>query len=422
MIMGNLAIILIGAGDVFVAAKHSTNTLAAVSIANSVMSIVLLFGLGLLASISPLLSNYRGAKSTVKKYFLPCVNFSQIIALISFFLILFCIFLLQQLQFEPSLFALMKKYMFVCSFSVFSVYLQVALKEYLQTFEIVIFPNLVMLLGVIIHLYLDFVFVFGWYGLPEMGAVGLAVATLISRVLIAAVLLFYSLKAVRVRYYSDFMFYVNLLKIGFPIAVAAFIESAAYNIVTLLAGKFSGLYAAAQSILLTITTATFMIPFAIANATAVKVGYANGAKNFVDLKKYAISGAGISTIFMTFCALLLIVFPAFFIKIFTNDAKLIEISVPIMILIGVYQIFDGIQVTLAGIFKGLKKTKIVLAGNFVAFWLMGLPLGLLLAYKFDMGLYGFWVGLTVALVILSSGLILMLSKEFLEIYKAEPIK
>jgi len=343
MIMGSLAIILIGAGDVFVAAKHSTQTLAAVGIANSIMSIIFLFGIGLLASISPILSNFRGAKNTVKKYFLPCVNFSQIIALISFFAILLCIFIFQQINFDSQLFSVMKKYMFICAFSTFGVYLQVALKEYLQTFEIVFFPNLIMLLGVIIHLYLDFVFVFGWYGLPEMGANGLALATLISRVLIAFTLLIYTIKIIKVRYYKDYVFFKHLLKLGFPIAVAALFESAAYNVITIWIGKNSGVDAAVQSILLTITTATFMIPFAISNAVAVKVGYANGAKNYEDLKKYSISGLSVSTIFMVVCAALFILFPAFFIKIFTSDMRLISIGAPIMILMGIYQVFDGLS-------------------------------------------------------------------------------
>lgn len=412
MIMGNLGMILIGAGDVFVAARYSTDTLAAISIANSIIMCVFLFGIGILASISPLLSNFRGAKGTVKKYFIPTINFSIILAFVSTILILLFIPILGNLGFEPSLIPSIKKYMFICAFSTFGGYLQMSLKEYLQAYEIVFFPNLINILGVFIHLLLDFVFVFGMFGVPAMGTVGLAVATLLSRTIFGLVLLFYCLKYLRIAKYNDFGYFKNLIKIGFPIAMAILLEVAAFNLITILVGRISGLYAAASNIVLTITTATFMIPMAISNAIAVKVGYANGASNFVDLKRYAFAGVGVSVGFMAVCAFCFIFFPEFFIRIFTKDIVLIKICTPIIILAGFFQIFDGLQVSLGGVFKGLKKTNIIMIGDFGAYWLIGLPLGLILAFKYHMNLYGFWIGLTISIFSLGIILLLVLFRKF----------
>lgn len=412
MIMGNLGIILIGAGDVFVAARYSTQTLASISIANSIISCIFLFGMGILASISPLLSNFRGAKNEVKKYFLPTIVFSMILAILSFILTLAVVPLIGKIGFPQILIPDMKKYIFICAFSLFGVYLQMALKEFLQAYEIVIFPNFINLMGVIIHLFLDFVFVFGLLGIPAMGTIGLAVATLISRTILGLIMLFYCLSFINVRKYHDTEYFINLVKIGFPIAMAILLEVAAFNIITILVGRISGVYAASQNILLTITTATFMIPMAISNAIAVKVGFANGAGNFVDLKRYSIAGTGISVMFMSFCAIFFISFPQLLVKVFTADKSLIAICVPIMVLAGFFQIFDGIQVSLGGIFKGLKKTKIVMFGDFAAYWLIGLPLGIFLAFKIHMALYGFWVGLTIAIFSLAIILMFILSKEF----------
>lgn len=80
IIMGNLGFILIGAGDVLIAAKHSTDTLAAISIANAIISVILTFGIGLIASVSPILSNIRGERKSAKKYFFPTIRFSMILA------------------------------------------------------------------------------------------------------------------------------------------------------------------------------------------------------------------------------------------------------------------------------------------------------------------------------------------------------
>lgn len=412
MIMGNLGIILIGAGDVFVAARYSTETLAAISIANSIITCIFFIGIGILASVSPLLSNFRGAKNQIKKYFLPTVNFSMVLAVISSILILMCIPILGNLGFETVLVPHIKKYMFICAFSTFGAYLQMALKEYLQSFEIVFFPNFLNIIGVFFHLFLDFVFVFGWFGLPALGTVGLAIATLLSRTMFGLILLLYCLKFLTIRKYRDFGYFLNLVKIGFPIAMAILLEVAAFNLITILAGRISGVYAASSNIILTITTATFMIPLAIANAIAVKVGYANGAGNFTDLKRYSFAGTGISVGFMAICAICFICFPEFFVKIFTNDPTLIKICVPIMTLAGFFQIFDGLQVSLGGVFKGLKKTKTIMIGDFAAYWLIGIPLGLLLVIKYKMGLYGFWVGLTISIFALGIILSSILMRKF----------
>lgn len=411
MILGNLGMILIGAGDVFVAARYSTNTLASIGIANSIISTIFLFGIGLLVSVSPLLSNFRGKKNEIKKYFIPTINFSMILAIFSTLTILLFIPVIDKLGFSSTLTPDIKKYMLICSFSTFGAYLQVGLKEYLQAFEIVLFPNLLTVCGVFIHLFLDFVFVFGLFHVPAMGTIGLAIATLISRTIFGLVLFFYCLKFIRIRYYKDFGYFIKLLKIGLPIAIAILLEVLAFNIITIFAGRISGVYAAAQNILLTLSTATFMVPMAISNAIAVKVGFANGAKNFIDLKRYAYTGIGISVLFMTICAICFIIFPKFFVTIFTKDSELIKICVPILILAGLFQIFDGLQVSLGGVFKGIKRTNVVMAGNFGAYWLIGLPLGFILAFKKHMYLYGFWVGLTIAIFILSITLLTIVFKQ-----------
>lgn len=411
MIMGNLGIILIGAGDVFVAARYSTNTLASISIVNSLVATVFLFGIGLLASVSPLLSNFRGERNEVKKYFVPTISFSLILACLSFFMVLLFIPLMDRIGFAKELLPDMKQYMFICAFSIFGAYLQIGLKEFLQAYEIVFFPNLLNILGVFIHLFLDFVFVFGLLGCPKMGTIGLAYATLLSRTAFGLIMLIYCFSIIRIRYYKDFGYFVKLLKIGFPIAGAMLLEVFAWNLITIIVGRIDSVYAAAQNILLTVATATFMIPVAISNATAVKVGFANGAGNFVDLKRYAFSGVGISMCFMSICALCFVLFPQFIVHIFTKDAQLVKICVPILILAGLFQIFDGMQVSLGGVFKGLKSTKVVMLGNFLAYWLIGLPLGVLLGLKFHMNLYGFWVGLTAAIFSLAMFLLFKLLKK-----------
>lgn len=412
MIIGNLGIILIGAGSVFVAAKHSTDTLIAISIANAILSCIIVSGIGLLASISPLLSNFRGAKIEIEKYFLPTIFFAMALAALSAIAVLISVPLVGRMGFSPKIMPVIKQFMIISAFSTFGGYLYAALKEYLQAFEIVFFPNFIAVFSVLLNIYLSFVYVFGWYGSPAMGAVGIAVANLMVRTLEGLLLLLYCLAFTRLKVYWEQKYFLNLIKIGLPIAMAILFEFLAFNIVTIIMGEISGLYAASQNILLTITNATFMIPIAISSAIAVKVGFANGEKNFVDVKRYAYSGILICVGFMALCALNFILSPKFFVNIFTQDTKIVAICVPIMVIAGIFQIFDGMQVALGGIFKGLKKTKTVMLGDLAAYWGIGLPLGALLAFKLHMNLYGFWVGLAISLFTLSMILLFILIRYF----------
>lgn len=412
MIMGNLGIILIGAGSVFVAAKHSTNTLIAISIANSLITCIIMFGVGLLASVSPLLSNLRGSKVDIQKYFLPTIFFAMGLAILSTIVVLSSLPLVDLIGFDPKIMPAIKQFIVIVAFSTFGGYLHAALKEYLQAFENVFFANFLAVIGVFLNIFLNFVFVFGWFGFPEMGAAGIATAMLLVRTIEGLCLLFYCLSFTKIQFYQEYKYYRNLFKIGLPIAMAILFEFLAFNIITIIMGKVSGVYAASQNILITITTATFMVPLAISNAIAVKVGYSNGAKNFIDLKRYAYAGIQICVGFMGLCAFGFLVAPKFFVNIFTQDAVLVKICVPIMMLAGLFQIFDGMQVALGGIFKGLKKTKIVMMGDLGAYWGLGLPLGAVLAFYFHMNLYGFWIGLTISLFSLSIILSLILRRYF----------
>src|SRR5574344_745521 len=148
IIMGNLGFILISAGDVWVAAKHSTQTLAAISIATAIVNCIFTLGIGLIGSISPVLSNLRGAKKSAKKYFYPTIRFSMVLAFITSLLTLASLPFIDMLHFEASLTPLIKEYIFITAFSTFGATLHMALKEFLQAFEIVFVPNLVTVFSV----------------------------------------------------------------------------------------------------------------------------------------------------------------------------------------------------------------------------------------------------------------------------------
>ena len=410
IIMGNLGFILIGAGDVLVAGHHSTDTLAAISIATAITNCIQTFGIGLIASVSPLLSNFRGEKKSAKKYFFPTIRFSMVLGVIVMFAVLASIPLIDYLHFEEKLVPMIKEYMFVTAFATFGGYLHAALKEFLQAFEIVLFPNLVTVFSVFLNIVLNVTLVFGLGPFPSLGVLGLAVASFIVRYFMGFALLIYCFRVMNFNDYKDFEYYKSLIKIGIPISCAIMVEFIAFNSIAIIMGRVSGVYAAAQNLICTLTTVSFMVPLAISNAIAVKVGFANGSKNINDLKRYSFVGIVMSVGFMMLSALIFSSFPNFLVGLFTQDSNLVKISVPVLYILSVFQIFDGLQIALAGIFKGMKRTGIVLISNFIAYWLLSIPLGFTLAFHFNLNLRGFWYGLAAAAVLLCVMMVIMLLK------------
>ena len=410
IIMGNLGFILIGAGDVLIAGRHSTDTLAAISIATAITNCIQTFGIGLIASVSPLLSNYRGERKSAKKYFYPTIRFSMLLGIIIMFAVLATIPLIDLIKFEPKLVPMIKEYMFVTAFATFGGYLHAALKEFLQAFEIVLVPNLVTVFSVFLNIALNIILVFGFGPIPSLGVLGLAIASFIVRYFMGIFLLIYCFKIMKFRDYREFDYYKNLMKIGMPISIAIIIEFIAFNCVAIIMGKVAGIYAAAQNLICTMTTISFMVPFAISNAIAVKVGFANGAENYYDLKRYSFVGLVMSVGFMLFSAIIFANYPRFLTGLFTIDPNLIDICVPILYIVAIFQVFDGLQVALSGIFKGMKQTNIVLISNFTAYWVLFIPLGCYLAFHYDMKLKGFWIGLLIAAITLCSIMLGVLTK------------
>ena len=400
IIMGNLGFIMIGVGDVIVAGKHSTDTLAAISLATAILNCVMMFGIGILCSISAILSNYRGANREPEKYFYPALKFASVLALITSIVILASIPTIDYLGFEAKLVPYVKEYFFITAFSTFGAFLHCMTKEYLQSFEIVVFPNLLTVFCIFVNIALNILFVFGYGIIPSMGATGLAVASLITRYFMGIVLFFYCFKKVKIVHHKDKNFYFDLIKVGLPASLAVMIEFIGFNVITIIMGRISSIYAAAHNLVCTITSVSFMIPLAISNATSVKVGFTNGAKYYKSLKKYAKTGILASVIFMSFSAMVFGLIPDRIVYLFTNDAELVKVCIPIVYTLCMFQVFDGLQVSLAGVFKGLKQTKIVMTANFIGYWLISLPLGSFFAFKLGLKLQGYWYGLLVSSVIL----------------------
>lgn len=400
LFIGNLGHTLIGATDVLVVAKYSIDALAAISIANSILFTIFILGIGILCAISILLSNLRGAGHKTKKHLLSTLIFSSITA---FFFSGVCYaskFFIPMINFEEHIVPYIEQYIAIASFSMLGMFLFEGIKQFLQSYEIVNFPNALLLVSVVLNLIFDIAFVFGFGPIPSMGVKGAAIATTLVRTLMGIIMFVYVFRFIDFKSKIDIGYMKQIIKVGTPIGIALLLEFLAFNIITILVGRESGLLAAVHSILVTISSATFMFPLSIATATSVKVAYFYGAKKCDEIKNYVIASTTMSLLIMVLISLCLILFPSQIIRLFTNDNAVLKIAVPVMSVVAAYQIFDGLQVVMGGTLKGFKMTKFVTGAVLAGYWLVGAPVAVVCVGIFDMSLRGYWIALAVSLCVM----------------------
>jgi MATE family multidrug resistance protein len=158
---------------------------------------------------------------------------------------------------------------------------------------------------------------------------------------------------------------------------------------------------AAHQIALNLASITFMVPLGLSGAAAVMVGLAVGREDPVEARGAAKAALVCAVGFMGTTALLFTLFPRTWAALYTDPGPVLDLAAVLLPLAGVFQIFDGIQVTSIGILRGLGDTRAPAIIGLLGFWIIGLPVSLLLGFTAGLGPVGLWWGLVVGLVVVS---------------------
>ncbi len=395
---GNIAQILISFSDTIVAGRYSTVALGAISVASAIVMTIIIGAIGLILSISPVISNFRGEKTPSKKYFKLTILFSIFVSIPFFLIIELFLKYIDLINLSPDMLLDIKNYISICAYSIFPVAIFTAVKEFLQAFEKVKFANFLMIFMVVLNFILNIILTFGYGSIPAMGVIGLSIATLASRSVIAILILIYCIPFFKRKYEFSKKYISNLLKIGTPISLAMFFEFFGFNLTAILIGKFSSLYAAVHNIILCLANFTFMVVLSVANAVSVKIGFFNGAGDKKNIIKYSIANIVLVLLICFSTFTILGIWHNQIISIFSKDVEVLNLSKQVLKIAMAFLFFDGIQGACVGILKGLKDTKIVMFTMFFAYLIVAIPLGCYLAYSKNIILQGFWIGLALALM------------------------
>ena len=396
------------ADSVIVGHFAGTIPLAAVSLVNSVFMIVMVVGLGIAYGITPLIAQANG-----KKDYHGCgilLSNSLVINMISGVL-LFCVVYfgsmaaIDHLDQDPAVVREAKPYLFILSLSMFPLMVFSAFKQFAEGLGFTRQAMNITIWGNLLNIALAVLFVRGAFGIPAMGVSGVGYSTLIDRCLMAVVMGIYVFRSHDFsRYLPGFkLFGIDrlrcgaILRIGMPVAMQYVFEIGAFAGAAVIAGTLGAHVQAAHQVAITLAAMTYMMASGIAAAATIKTGNSYGQRNFFRLKRYAISSYHIVLVFMGGCALLFAGLNQWLPWIFTSDPLVIGIGAQLLVIAGLFQLFDGTQVVGLGILRGMGDVNRPTLITFIAYWVVGLPVAYLLGIVLQLGIKGIWYGLTLGL-------------------------
>jgi multidrug resistance protein, MATE family len=399
----------------------SADAMGAVSLGSILFYSVGIFGTGLMLGLDTLVSNSYGAgkmedchRSLVNGVYL---SFAAAPVLMGAVWLLGRV--LPHVGIGTVLLNLALPYMHALNWSMFPLLLYFVFRRYLQGIDqpapvmfVLLSANLVNVLG-------NWVFIFGHFGAPAMGPTGSGVATSISRLYMAGVLLgfiFYhdhrnklGLRSASV--HPNFDRISRLARLGLPAASQWTVEVSVFAIATSLIGKLGAVPLASHQIAINLASLTYMVPLGIGAAAAVRVGQALGRKDPEGAKHSGWTGIVLGGAFMCCMAIVFWTVPRPIVRLFTPASDVIAMAAKLLFVAAYFQIFDGLQTVATGALRGMGDTHTALFCHLLAYWLVGLPLGYYLCFSRGMGATGIWAGLSVALIFIGIALMYFWSRK-----------
>jgi len=410
IVIVQVGLMTMGVADAIMVGRFSAAGLAATAIGNFYFFVVAVFGIGVLLVLDPLIAQAVGAKDetaialAMQRGLLLAVVMSVLLGL----LLLPAEYVLRSLRQPEELVPLATQYILIClpSFVPFNMF--VVFRQLLQALEMTRAIVATIVLCNVVNVALNWLFIFGNLGMPRLGVAGAALATAVSRTLLVLILVALSWRTLR-RYLRPVRREVfqsaplmRMLRLGAPIGAQQELEVAYFGGLILLMGLLGTVSVAAHQAAINLASLTFMVPVGVASATAVFVGRSVGARDEPAVRRYAVAGLVCGVGFMCVAAAVFLLLPWQLARLYSTDPDVIALAAALIPIAGLFQVFDGTQVVSAGILRGIGDTRFPMAAAALGFWLVGLPLSLVLGFNARLGAEGLWWGSLFALIAVSA--------------------
>jgi len=401
-----------GVVDTIMVGRLGPAAIGAVALGNAVFYTPSLFGIGLLLSLDTVVSQAFGRKDydDCHRWLAQGIYLALAITPPLVLLILAASFGLIHFGIAPEVAVPGAAYMRMLAWSLPPLLVYGATRRYLQGVGQVRVITVTYILANLLNWAGNWALIYGHLGFPAMGVRGSALSTVVARVGMAVALIGFAWRYERKRGHPLFRHWAGpqldriraLIRLGLPAAGQIVMEVGAWNTATLSAGWLTPIALATHQIAINYASITYMVPLGVSAAAAVAVGHAVGAGDLPRARRAGWLAIGIGTAFMIVAALVFWAIPGPLIELFTRDPRVLAIGPGLLGIAAAFQIFDGVQTVCTGSLRGLGETRTPMVANFIGYWILGLPLGLFLCFGLGWGIYGTWIGLTLALIVISS--------------------
>ncbi len=413
IILGQFAVNTMSVVDTLMAGMAGPIDLSGVAIGSSFFYPVLYTMVGLATAIQPIVSQLVGAKRTDEIPY-ELHQITLICLFISIFMAIFLALVHLVYNFIPAdigMIRVAKGYLYALSFGIPVMVLYHILHAYCEGLGYTLPTLLFGFLQLALNIPLNYIFIFGHCGMPALGGVGCGVATALTALIATIAFVFYiqlSPKFAHVRLYRkfyavDFACIKKFLKLGVPLALSATMEMACFFLAALILSPFGAIIVSAHSITLSVSSMFFMFPLSIAIVTAIRVGTAMGARNWEMAALSVKSGFIINFVMYVISVIVLLMGNHFLAGLYSDDETVVALAASLLLVNCLYLLPDSVQMLSMGILRGFKDSKTIFYVTLFAYWIIGMPLGYLLAWGYLTDKpthgYGIWISFTVSLTV-----------------------
>ena len=416
VMLGMLGHTFVSFVDNIMVGQLGTAELAAVSLGNSFMFIAMSLGIGFSTAITPLTAEADASEDFIsgKSAFKHGLFLCTVLGVLLFLLVFFAKPLMYFMKQPDEVVALAIPYLDWVAFSLIPLIIFQGLKQFSDGLSLTKYPMYATLIANVINIMLNYFLIFGKFGFPEMGIVGAAYGTLISRIIMVVHLWFLlqgkeKSKAfvTHIKFFMlDKLMLKKIINLGAPSAMQMFFEVAIFTAAIWLSGLLGKNPQAANQIALNLGSMTFMVAMGLSVAAMIRIGNQKGFQAYFELRRIAFSLFLMGIILATGFALIFFVFHDYLPRLYVDyddaenlmdNMEVVKLASKLLIVAGVFQISDSIQVVVLGALRGLQDVKIPTIITFISYWLVGFPISWFLGQEAVYGSFGIWLGLLAGL-------------------------
>lgn len=407
IIIGQLGIIMMGVVDSLMVGHLSAAHLAAASLGNSLAFILMIIGIGVSLAVTPLVAIAVGANKYDECgiYFRQSLLVNSTLSIFLAFAIFFAAGLIEYFDQPPEVQILAKSYMRIIGFSTLPLMVFQTYKQFIEGFSIMKPAMIIAILANLINAFVNWILIFGELGFPRLELNGAGWATFASRLFMAICIMIYVMKSKLFRQYNVSFHFKNfnrhiikkILSLGLPSGFQYFFEIGAFSFAVVMVGWLGTKQLAAHQIAINLASISFMAVLGISVAGSIRVGNAVGMKDIFETRRAGFTASLLGAFVMFISGVIFILFRNHLPTLYVQDDQVINYASSLLIIAALFQLSDGTQAVGIGILRGLTDVKIPTAITFIAYWIVGLPIGYLLGFTFDLGVQGVWIGLLLGL-------------------------